>query len=148
MNLGDQEGCSSELLRHLGSARRKTRCNPIGMRQTTRGKKLQLLLYVILHSSDRWTCPIQQKVGGTAIAIVRKTDAAGVDDKPFSNLWAGNVPNIGAMNMPVDGNRLTQRSENRFQLCVGRFWCRSSPKALGTGVHQRHRNLNLNARQP
>src|SRR5439155_16731543 len=113
MNLGDQEGRSSELLRHLGSARRKTLCNPIGTRQTTRGKKLQLLLYVILHSSDRWICPIQQKVGGTVIAIRRKTNAAGVDDKPFSNLWAGNAPNIGAMNMPVHGNRLAQRSENR-----------------------------------
>lgn len=122
--------------------------NPIGMRQTTRGKSLQLLLYVILHASDRWTGSIQQQVGGAAIAVIRKTKAAGVGDKPFSNLWAWNAPNVGTMNMRVDGNRLAQRPVNRFKLSIGRFWCRNSPRTLGTGMHQRHRTLNLNARQP
>jgi hypothetical protein len=96
----------NELLRHLGRAGRETLRNPIGMRQTTGGESLQLLLYVILYSSDRWTWPIQQQVGGAAIAIIRKTNAAGVGNKPFSNLWAWNVPNVGAMNMPADGNWL------------------------------------------
>src|SRR6266567_5646165 len=102
------------------------------MRQTTRGKSLQLLLYVIFHSSDRWTRAIQQQVGGAAITIIRKTNAAGVGDKPLSNLWAWNPSNVGSMSMPVDGNRLSQRSVNRFQLTIGRFWCRSSPSTLRT----------------
>lgn len=97
--------------------------NPIGMRQTTRGKSLQLLLYVILHASDRWTGPLHQQVGGAAIAIMRKTNTAGVGDKPFSNLWTWNGSNVGAMNVPVDGNRLAQHPVNRFQLSIGRFWC-------------------------
>src|SRR5258708_36836522 len=122
--------------------------NPIGMRQTTGRESLQLLLYVIFHASDRWTRPIQQQVGGAAIAVIRKTNAAGVGYKPFSNLWTWNTANVGAMNVPVDRNRLTERSINRVQFSIGRFWCRSSPRALGTGVHQRHRTLNLNARQP
>jgi hypothetical protein len=76
------------------------------MRQITRGKNLQLLLYVILHASDRWTRPIQQQVGGAGIAVIRKAKAAGVDDKPFSNPWACNAPNVGTMNMRVDDNLL------------------------------------------
>ena len=117
--------------------------NPIGMRQTTRGKSLQFLLYVIFHASDRWTGPIQQQVRGAAIAVIRKTNAAGVGDKPLSNLWAWEAPNVRAMNMRVDSNRLAQWPVNRFQLSIGRFWRRSAPKSLGTGVHQGHRTLNL-----
>src|SRR5438105_4875002 len=52
------------------------------------------------------------------------------------------------MNMPVDGNRLAQQPENRFQLIIARFRCRSSPRTLGTGVYQGHLTLNLNAGQP
>src|SRR5438067_3820071 len=52
------------------------------------------------------------------------------------------------MNMPVDGNRLAQRPENRFQLIIARYRCRSSPRTLGTGVYQGHLTLNLNAGQP
>jgi hypothetical protein len=49
---------------------------------------------------------LQQQLGGAAIAVIRKAKAAGVDDKPFSSLWACNAPNVGAMNMRVDGNPL------------------------------------------
>src|SRR3982074_420569 len=126
----------------------ETLCDPIGMRQSTSGKSLQLPLYVILHASDRRTGPIQQQIGGAAIAVIRKTDAAGVGYKPFSNLWTWNTPNVGAMNMGVGGNRLAQRSVNRFQLRIGRFWCRSSPRTLGTGVQQCYRTLNSTPRQP
>ena len=82
------------------------------------------------------------------IAIIGKTNAPGVDDKPFSNLWAWNVPNVGAMNMRVDGDRLIQRPVNRFQFSIGRFWWRSAPRTFGTAVHQRHRILNLNSLEP
>jgi len=115
--------------------------NPIGMRQTTRGESLHLPLYVILHASDRWTKPIQQQVGGAVIALVRKTNAAGVGDKPFSNLWAWNAPNVGAMDMTIDGNRLApairkpipaqHRSPQMSELAKdSRDWCAPTPSDL------------------
>jgi hypothetical protein len=51
------------------------------------------------------------------------------------------------MDVRVNGNRLAQRSINRFELGIGRFRCWSPPKTLGTGVHERHWSLNLSARQ-
>src|SRR5260370_31939267 len=97
------------LLWHLGRGSMEASRNPIGMRQTAGRQSLQLLLYVIFHATDRWTRPIQQQLGGAAIAVIRKTNDAGVGYKPFSPLWTRNNANVTAMNLPVDSERLTGR---------------------------------------
>ena len=51
------------------------------------------------------------------------------------------------MDMPIDGDRLAERRVNRLQLGIARCRRGRAPGALGTGMHQRHRTMNLHARQ-
>jgi hypothetical protein len=53
------------------------------MRETASGESPQLPLHVILDAAYRRIGPIEQEIGGAAIAVVRKTDAAGVGDRQF-----------------------------------------------------------------
>ena len=110
-------------LGHLGAGALEHLRNPIGVRETAIGKSLNLPdprripragLSASESSSNRYAA--------RRIAVVRKTDAAGVGDH-----HSGNAPNVGAMDMPVDGNRLAERRVNRLQLGIARFRRRRTP---------------------
>src|SRR5947207_729695 len=105
------------------------------MRQTAGGKRLYFSLHAVFHPPDRRTRLIEQQIGRAAVAIVRQTNAASVRDKPLGKGWTCKAPNVGTVNMPVDDNWSAQRSVNRFQLSIGRFWRRCSPQTFRAGVH-------------
>ena len=75
-----RSGLTAPRLRHLGAAAIKDLRNPVGVREIATGKSLELPVHVIRHTSDCWLGLIQQEVCSTAIAIVRKTNAACVGD--------------------------------------------------------------------
>ena len=54
--------------------------NPIGMREAAGRKGLKFPVHVIIHATDGWFGVIQQEVCRSAIAVVRKTNAACVGD--------------------------------------------------------------------
>jgi hypothetical protein len=74
-----------------------------------------------IHASDRRNCPIQQEVAGTAITVIRRTNAAGVGDHHFSSLWVQNAPNVGAMDMTIDGNRFLNATLVTLVACSKKF---------------------------
>src|ERR1017187_6329682 len=51
------------------------------------------------------------------------------------------------MDVPIDGDRLAERPVDRLQPGIARFRPGRPPAPLGTGVHERHRTMHLNARQ-
>lgn len=51
------------------------------------------------------------------------------------------------MDVGIDGNRLAERSVNGFELSIARFRRGCAPETLGTGMHERHRTMNLDSRQ-
>ena len=112
------------------------------MREAATGKRLKLPIDVVLHAPDGRLGLIEQEVGSAAIAVVRKTDAACVGDD-----HSGDAPNVGAMDMPIDGNLLAERCVNRLQLGIAGFRRGCAPGTLGAGMDERHRRLNLHARQ-
>src|SRR5437868_4667675 len=67
-------------LRHLRPAALEDLRNPIGVGETATGKGLELLVHVIFHAPDRELRVIHQEICCAAIAVVRKTHAAGVGD--------------------------------------------------------------------
>src|SRR6266487_4838103 len=72
----------SDGLWHLEGACTKHFCGPLRTRQAAGGKGLQLPLYVVLDSSDRWCTPIKNQIGCAGITVVGKANASGIDQEP------------------------------------------------------------------
>src|ERR1700734_3006640 len=72
-------------LRHLEAAAGEHLRNPAGVGESATGKSLYLLVDVVLHAPDGRGGLIQQEVCCATIAVVRKTNAAGVGEDHSCN---------------------------------------------------------------
>ena len=106
------------MLWHLGRTCSKHFCGPPRTGQTAEGKGLQLLLNVVVDPPDRGDTVCEEQIGCARIAIVGKSNAAGVDQESrLPSKTADERP----MGMPKGNDRLAKRTIECFQFRISRI---------------------------
>src|SRR5271156_4780731 len=106
------------MLWHLGRTCAKHFGGPLCTRQTAQGKGLQLLLDVVLDPPDRGDAVCEDQIGCARVAIVGKSNAAGVDQE---SRLPSNTADERPMGMPKGNDRLAKRTIECFQFRISRI---------------------------
>src|SRR5690348_3971389 len=101
------------------------------MGQTGSVERVHFAVDIVFHPANRWSHSIEEKIRGSAVAIIGEADTAAIH-----NSYSADGSNERAMDVAVHDQRLFERSVNRTQLFIGGFRRRSAPCASWTRVYQ------------
>lgn len=114
---------------------------PIRVGKPVRGHRIDLSFSIVVDPANIWLPVFNQQIRSAGIAVKRLADAPRVDHGQ-----PGQIPHERLVNVAVHHNRLTERQISRFEFGISCVRERRTPRACGTGVHQRDRRVNDNLR--
>src|ERR1700751_506525 len=95
--------------RHRERAGFENAFDPVHVWQTGSLESLEFAIDVVFHTPNGGREILEEKVRGARIAVIGKADASGVDNGQSSKF-----SNVRAVDVSVDGNWLTEGTEDGF----------------------------------